>query len=295
MTSAPHIFDRALLRRRRERVAAGAHDHEFLLERVAEDLAERLEIVKRSFPVALDLGAHHGLLGRRIARLPNVGQIISMEASAKLLARCDGEKLLADGEFFPFGPHTLDLVVSGLSLQLVNDLPGTLIQIRHALKPDGLFLASMLGGATLNELRQAWVIAEDELLGGASPRVAPFADVREMGGLLQRAGFALPVVDADVVTVSYPDPISLMLELKQMGASNALLERSRRPATRRLLERASAIYADRFVSSNGRVTATFEILTLTAWAPHESQQQPLRPGSARSRLAEALGTKETKL
>ena len=187
----------------------------------------------------------------------------------------------------------MDLVVTALSLQLVNDIPGTLAQIRRALKPDGLMLAALLGGETLKELRQSWLVAEEEICGGASLRVAPFADVRDLGGLLQRAGFALPVADSDVVRVTYATPLALMQELRGMGASNMMSERRRVPVTRRLLLRAAEVYVERFALPDGRVPATFEIITLTAWAPHESQQKPLKPGSAQMRLAEALGTTET--
>ncbi len=192
----------------------------------------------------------------------------------------------------PFAPASLDLVVSGLALHHVNDLPGSLVQIRRALKPDGLFLAALLGGETLKELREAWLIAEDEVSGGASPRVAPFADVRDLGGLLQRAGFALPVADTDVVRVTYASPLDLMREIKAMGASNVLTARRRVPVTRTLLFRAAEVYAERFALADGRIPATFEIITLTAWVPHESQQKPLQPGSAKARLADALGVME---
>lgn len=289
------IFDRRLIARRRDRAAAGIDAHAFLLERVAEDFAERLAIVRRSFPLALSLGAAHGLLARRLRETGTVGAIFEAELSPRLLALCRGPAVVADEEFLPFGDGALDLVVSGLSLQLVNDLPGALVQIRRALKPDGLLLAALLGGQTLSELRQAWLQAEAETEGGASPRVAPFADVRDLGGLLQRAGFALPVVDSDLVRVAYPSPLALMREIKAMGGSNPLVQRSRRPATRRLLVRASEIYTERFARPDGKVEATFEIITLTAWVPHESQPKPLRPGSAKSRLADALGTTERKL
>lgn len=294
--SDPHlIFDSALLTARRNRAAATAAAYDFLLHRVADDLAERLAIVRRDFPVALDLGSHHGVLGREIGASANVGHLISFDPAARMLAEAPPPRVLGRLDELPFAPATLDLVVSGLSLQLVDDLPGTLVQIRRALKPDGLLLAALLGGRTLTELREAWLAAEDEVLGGASPRVAPFADVRDLGGLLQRAGFALPVVDSDTVTVTYADPLALMREIKAMGYSNMLTERRRVPVTRGLLLRAAEIYAERFGLAGGRVPATFEILTLTAWAPHESQQQPLKPGSAKARLADALGVPERKL
>lgn len=292
MTAHPSIFDRTLLNRRRTRAASLAPAHDFLLRHVSEDMADRLSLIARTFPVGLNLGAHTGALGRRLRQLGSIGQLIDSDASGAMLAHCDGPLLAADEEFLPFGPGKLDLVVSGLSLQLANDLPGVLLQVRQALKGDGLFLAALLGAGSLAELREAFIIAETEIYGGATPRVAPFADVRTLGGLLQRAGFALPVADVDTLTVTYAHPFALMQELKAMGASNALAERSRRPMTRRLLTRAADVYAERFGTPDGRVPATFEIVTLTGWAPDPSQPKPLRPGSARTRLADALGVPE---
>jgi len=294
--SNPHpIFDAALLQHRRDRAAPTADAHDFLLQRVADDLAERLSIVRRAFPQAADLGSHHGVVARRIAACPNVGRLVSFDPSPALLAQAPAPRVQGSLEALPFAEAALDLVVSGLSLQLIDDLPGTLLQIRRALKPDGLLLAALLGGETLRELRDAWLLAETEVLGGASPRVVPFADVRDLGGLLQRAGFALPVADSDLVRATYASPLALMADLKGMGASNMLVERRRVPVTRRLLQRACDIYTERFALADGRVPATFEILTLTAWAPHASQPQPLKPGSAKARLADALGVRERKL
>lgn len=292
MPAQAHIFDRRRLNEQRERAAAGIAHHDFLLARVADDLAERLAIVRREFGVTVNLGAHHGLVSRRIRTLDHVGLVIDVERSPALLAQCAGPRVLADEEALPFADASVDLVISGLALQHVNDLPGTLVQIRRILKPDGLFLASLLGGETLKELRAAWLEAEAEVEGGASPRVAPFVEVRALGALLQRAQFALPVTDADTVTVTYGSALALMRELKAMGAGNALRERRRRPTTRATLLRACQIYEQRFADRRGRIQATFEILTATAWAPHESQQVPLAPGSARARLADALGTTE---
>jgi len=289
------IFDRDLLARRRNRHARAAQAHDFLLARVADDLAERLALIRRVFPLAANIGAHHGLVSRAIRGTAGIERIVDVERSLELLRRCEGLRVVADEEALPFAAASLDLAVSGLALHLVNDLPGTLVQIRRALKPDGLMLAALLGGETLKELRQSWLAAEAEVTGGASPRVAPFADVRDLGALLQRAGFALPVVDSEIVTVTYASPLALMAELKAMGASNMLVARRRRPVTRRLLTRAAEIYAERFATADGRVPATFEILTLTAWAPDESQPKPLRPGSAQARLADALGVPEGKL
>ena len=292
MTSDHHIFDRGLLVRRRDRAAADAAAHEFLLARVADDFAERLSAIQRRFPVALDLGAYHGVVGRRLGQVPGVEMVISAEVAPRLLARCAAPRVRADAEALPFRDQSLDLVVSRLSLHLVNYLPGALVQIRRALKPDGLLLAALLGGDTLIELRNAFLAAEEEVEGGASPRVAPFADVADLGGLLQRAKFALPVVDADRITVTYPDALALMRELRAMGAANAMAQRRRTPLRRHTLQRVVEIYQERFGLPGGRVPATFEIVTLTAWAPHESQQQPLRPGTAKARLADALGTTE---
>ena len=293
MNEAPHIFDRPLLTGHRNRAAVNAAAHDFLLARVAEDFAERIAIVNRTFASGMNLDAHHGLLSRSLRKLPNVGAIIDADLSTSMLAQCDGPTLIADAEALDLPAGSIDLLVSGLSLHLVNDLPGALIQIRRALKPDGLFLAALLGGDTLRELREAWFLAEEELSGGVSPRIAPFADVRAMGGLLQRAGFALPVADTDTVTVTYQTPYHLMRELKGMGASNMLTQRRRIPVTRKLLMRAAEIYTERSGLPDGRVRATFEIITLTAWVPHDSQPKPLKPGSATTRLADALKARPT--
>lgn len=284
----PHLFDLTVLDRHRTRAAATADTCDFLLARAADDIVERLAFVNRTFLLALDLGAHHGLLGRRLQGLAGITLLTSLEPNAALLARCASPRLQADLEALPVADASQDLVVSALSLQWVNDLPGTLVQVRNALKPDGLFLAAMLGGATLTELRQAWLVAETELTGGASPRVAPFADVRDLGGLVQRVGFALPVIDSDNFTVTYPDPLTLMREIRAMGASNMLTDRRRVPVTRRLLMRAAEVYAEQFALPDGRIPATFEILTMTAWRPSPSQPQPLRPGSAQVSLKDVL-------
>lgn len=292
MTADHLIFDRALLTRRRARAATTAHAHDFLLARVAEDLTWRLSLIKRQFPTALNLGAHHGLVGRAVRALPGVAVVIDTDLSPQFLARCDGPTAVADEEALPFAPRSLDLVVSGLALQFVNDLPGALVQIERSLKPDGLFLAAMLGGQTLTELRQSFVAAETETTGGASPRVSPFADVRDLGSLLQRAGFALPVTDSEVVEVGYPSALELMHDLRGMGATNVLVERSRRPLRRSTLLRVAEYYQQNFSRPDGRIRATFEILTLTGWSPHASQPKALEPGSATGRLADVLGVPE---
>jgi SAM-dependent methyltransferase len=285
MAQAPEIFDRRLLRARRARAAALGPET-FLLDRVAEDLAERLSAVLRPFEVGVDLGTPQPAVRRALAG--KVGTIIAASPSAREAPLV----VIADEEALPFHNASLDLIVSGLALQFVNDLPGALVQIRRALKPDGLFLAALIGGESLMELREAFSAAEVEVEGGVSPRVAPFADLRDLGALLQRAGFALPVTDIDRITVRYASPLRLMQDLRRMGATNVLAARRRTPLRRATLRRMMEIYAERFADPDGRVRATFEIVWLSGWAPHESQQQPLAPGSAKTRLAEALGTME---
>lgn len=285
--SAPLVFDRALLRARRRRaVALGAET--FLLDRAVEELVDRLAVVLRQFDRAVDLGTPGGALARALVGHPKIGATIAVGLDARA-------GVVADEEALPFAEASLDLVVSALALQTVNDLPGALVQVRRALKPDGLFLAALLGGATLTELRQSFASAEDECDGGVSPRVAPFIDVRDMGALLQRAGFALPVTDVDKFTVRYASPFALMADLRRMGATNPLAERRKTPLRRATLLRMAEIYAAQFSDSDGRVRATFEIVWLSGWTPHESQQKPLRPGSATTRLADALGTKEVRV
>jgi SAM-dependent methyltransferase len=289
MADNPMIFDRALLRRRRRRAAA-LGPATFLLDRVAGDLAERLATVLRRFELAVDLGTPGDAVRNALVRLESVGRIVAADVMPDA-AR--GEIVVAaDEEALPFGDATLDLVVSALALQFVNDLPGVLVQIRRALKPDGLLLAALIGGETLTELRQSFATAESDIEGGVSPRVAPFADLRDLGALLQRAGFALPVADVDRVTVRYDSVFGLMHDLRRMGATNALLARRRTPLKRATLQRMAEIYAQRFADDDGRLRATFEVVWLSGWAPHPDQQQPLKPGSAKARLADALGTRE---
>ncbi len=292
MTGPELIFDRRLLRWRKARAAAAMSGYGFLLEHVVTDLAERLSIMQRQFGLGVDLGAHGAALSQGLMNTGKVTRMLRAASISQLSGAADAASVLCDEEALPFAPQSLDLIVSGLTLQLVNDLPGALLQIRQALKPDGLFLAAMLGGRTLEELRAAFASAEIETAGGLSPRVAPFADVRDLGRLLQRAGFALPVADTEVLRVTYPTPLALMRELKAMGASNLLRDRRKVPLRRATLAAAATNYARDFGDAAGRVAATFEIVTLTGWAPHASQQQPLRPGSARGSLAAAV-TKPT--
>ncbi len=290
-SDSPPIFDRQLLRVRRRRAATMA-PATFLLDRVAADLGDRLGAVLRRFALALDLGTPGDGVRRALRGLGSVDTIVAAEAVWPPGGAPARPFVLADEEALPFGDAVFDLVVSALVLQFVDDLPGTLVQIGRALKPDGLFLAALIGGETLTELRQSFAVAESEVEGGASPHVAPFADLRDLGALLQRAGFALPVADIDRVTVRYDLVFALMHDLRRMGATNVLIDRRRVPLRRATLMRMAEIYGERFSDPDGRVRATFEIVWLSGWAPHPSQQQPLRPGSAKVRLADALGTRE---
>jgi len=289
--ASPLIFDRALLRSRRRRAAALA-PATFLLDRVADDFAERLGTVLRRFELVLDLGTPGPAVRSALARLESVGTIVAAEAIPQASASGAAAYVAADEEALPFREAAFDLIVSGLALQFANDLPGVLVQIRRALKPDGLFLAALFGGDTLTELRQSFAVAESEIEGGASPHVAPFADLRDLGGLLQRAGFTLPVTDVDRLTVRYDSAFALMRDLRRMGATNVLLDRRRTPLRRASLMHMAEIYVQRFADADGRVRATFDIVWLSGWAPHPSQQQPLKPGSAQARLADVLGTRE---
>lgn len=278
------VFDRALYRRRLAAALAEGYP-DFLLARCADDLAERLSAVLRRFAVAADLGS----------ALPLATPVLRQKADGVLRlaeAAGAGADIVGDLETLPFAAASLDLSASLLALHAVNDLPGTLLQIRRSLRPDGLFIGCLLAGQSLTELRQSLLAAEVEVSGGASPRVAPFADLRDLGSLLQRAGFALPVVDSELVTVRYGDLFGLLRDLRAMGWANALLERSRKPLRRAVLLRAAELYAERFADPDGRLRASFEIVWLSGWAPHESQQKPLRPGSAKARLADALGVTE---
>ncbi|MGE5514659.1 MAG: methyltransferase domain-containing protein [Bacteroidota bacterium] len=291
MADPIRIFERPLLRKRRDRAAPQFANHDFLVREVAERLADRLSDVTRSFPLALDLGCHTGELADTLAGRGGIETLVQCDLSPRMAARAAANgnpTVAADEEWLPFADASFDLVLSCLSLHWVNDLPGTLLQIRRVLKPDGLFVCAMLGGDTLKELRQALAEAEIAEEGGLSPRVSPFADVRDLGGLLQRAGFALPVVDSDTVDVAYADPMRLLADLRGMGETNAVVEQRKGLTRRATLLHALQRYQQLFADSLGRVPATFQVLTMTAWTPHASQQQPLPPGAGKASLAEAL-------
>lgn len=290
MPDSMRVFDRRLVRNRRDRVASRLSDYDFLYREVADRLADRLDDIRRSFPLALDLGCHTGILTEMIADRGGIDTLIHCDLAPRMAAASPRPAIAADEELLPFADGAFDLVLSALSLHWVNDLPGALAQIRRALRPDGLFLAAMFGGQTLKELRQVLADAEIAGEGGLSPRVSPFVDVRDAGNLLQRAGFALPVADAETITVHYRDPLRLLADIRGMGEANATIERRKRFTRRSTVFDALLRYRDAYAGDDGRVPATVQVIYLTAWAPDPSQPKPLRRGSAQSSLAAALAT-----
>jgi SAM-dependent methyltransferase len=296
MSDTPQIFDRKLLRARLKRFDGLYNSANFLKARVTEDMIETLSAINRHFDLALELNARDQGFADTLANSDAAGRIgflIQSDIDGGLMH--DGARLVLDEETLPFGDDSLNLIVSGLGLHWANDLPGVLVQIRRALKPDGLFIGTMFGGETLKELRTCLMEAEIEVRGGYGPRIAPFAEAYDVIALMRRIGFTMPVVDSDKVTVSYDNPLALMRDLRAMGEGNVMQLRPRKGLNRAIISRASEIYFERFVDDEGRITATFEIITLSGWKAHESQQTPLKPGSAKVRLADALGVKEGKL
>uniref|UniRef100_A0A7C1T3Q5 Methyltransferase domain-containing protein n=1 Tax=Agrobacterium albertimagni TaxID=147266 RepID=A0A7C1T3Q5_9HYPH len=282
------IFDEALIARNRARaLARNAAGSDFLLELAARELADRLSLVERRFDDAVELFGGTGLTAKAALATGKIGALRRIETDARF-GEAENPVTVSGYESVPLEPQSVNLILSPLSLHLTNDTPGMLIQMRRALKPDGLLLAAIPGSGTLSELREVLLAAETEIYGGASPRVIPFADIRDIGSLLQRAGFALPVIDEERFTVRYDHIFALIRDLKAMGMANPLLGRSRRPVSRKFFLRAAELYAERFADPDGRIRATFSIVFLSGWAPHESQQKPLKPGSAKMRLADAL-------
>lgn len=286
---AIEMFDRRQVRRQRQRAAASGSFVDFLKTMMVDDLLDRLVLINRRFSRVLDLGSHDGRLGQRLAA--QVESVIYADPADAWLSALPAA-VACDPDLLPFADETFDLVVSAGLLHWTNDLPGALIQINRAMKPDGLFMATFPGGGTLFELRRALFDAEEEVTGRVAPRVSPMIDVREAGALLQRAGFAMPVADSDNFTITYAHPLKLMEELRAMGEANALESRSRQPLRRDVLARAAELYAERFGMEDGRIPATVEIISLSGWAPGPGQPKPLRPGSAKVRLADALGVQE---
>ncbi len=290
----PRLFDRDLLRTRRNRHASDMHQYNFLAHRAFDDMCDRVESITRDFPDALILGGGPGLreaLGGREAGA-KINWLAQSDFSPRLAGQLAPPSLCLDEEQFPFADHSLDLVLAPLGLHWTNDLPGVLVQIQRALKPDGFFASALLGGSTLTELRQCLLTAETELTGGASARVSPMAGTFDMAALLQRAGFAMPVADVDRMTVRYDNAFALMKDVRGMAETSVLTQRPERRATRGLFLRAAEIYAERFADPDGRIRATFEIVHAAGWAPHPDQPKPKRPGSATHRLADALGVEE---
>ena len=292
----PALFDRRLLVRRRDRAAHAFQDYDFLHARAADDLLDRVESVTRDFDTCLVLGGG-GAIGRALADRPGarskINHLIETDLSPRMARLSDQTAVCLDEEALPLAPQSVDLVISCLNLHWTNDIVGALIQINHALKPDGFFAGALLGGATLTELRQSFQKVTDE--DPAPRRVSPFADTVDMAGLLSRAGFTLPVVDQETYTVRYDTLFALMADLRAMGMVNPLLGRSNKPVSRRFFLRAAELYAERYSDPDGRIRASFSVIYVSGWSPHESQQKPLKPGSAKVRLADALNTEEIKL
>ena len=292
--TVPILFDQQLIRQHRQRAASNYADFAYLKDAAAARLADRLELMRRDFDLCLDVGAHDGRLAQHFAGLGKIGHMIHTDSAETfaIAAKQHGPVVVhALGEL-PYKPESFDAVFSCLSLHWVDDLPGLMMQARQLLKPDGLLLVSLLGGNSLTELKQALAEAEQHITGGFSPRCAPMADIRDIGGLMNRAGLALPVADSDRLTVNYPHMFKLMSDLRGMGEQNALLARLKTPTRRQVFLRAAEIYQQRFGQADGQIPASFEIVTVTGWAPHESQQKPLRPGTAAHRLASALESDE---
>jgi NADH dehydrogenase [ubiquinone] 1 alpha subcomplex assembly factor 5 len=304
--TVPLLFDQQLIRQHRQRVSRDYADFAFLKDAAAARLADRLEVIRRNFDLCLDLGAHDGRLAQHFAQhfvkdsagSVKIGHMIQADPAvgfALAATNCGsghGSGIVHALDQLPYKAESFDAVFSCLSLHWVDDLPGLMMQARRLLKPDGLLLISLLGGNSLIELRQVLAEAEQDITGGLSPRCAPMADIRDIGGLLGRAGLALPVADSDRLTVHYPHMFKLMADLRGMGEQNALLARLKTPTRRGVFYRAAEIYQQRFGQADGQIPASFEIVTVTGWAPHESQQKPLRPGSAAQRLATVLESDE---
>jgi SAM-dependent methyltransferase len=286
------IFDKARIAANRHRALLNNDPKAaFLLDIAADEMAERLAVVERTFETAVELHGATGAAAHAAMATGKIGSLTRIESESAYINSGDGF-IEAPLEDVPLEPQSVNLVLAPLSLHLTNDTPGVFIQIKRALKPDGLFLAAIPGSGTLQELREVLLATEIEMTGGASPRVIPFADVRDVGGLMQRAAFALPVIDTETYTVRYDSLFPLMKDLRAMGMGNPLADRSRKPLTRAFFLRAAEIYAERYADPDGRIRATFSIIYVSGWAPHESQQQPLRPGSAKARLADALKVEE---
>lgn len=288
-----HVIDHdILLKRRRRAEKSDGKTADFLLKYVNQEMDERLSVIERKFTTAIQLHGFTNDLAQRIQRRDQADEFQIIDWHKQ---NTDKTTLLSSLEQLPDISPKADLIVSPLALHLTNDTPGVFIQINKALAPDGLFSGAVLGAGTLRELRESLLVAETELYGGVSARVMPFADIRDFGGLLQRAGFTLPVIDSENLTVRYEDLFALMKDLRAMGMTNPLTERSLNPVSRAFFTRANEIYHERFSDPDGRIRASFNIIYLNGWKAHDSQQKPLKPGSAKQRLADALNVDEIKI
>ncbi len=291
----PEIFDQQLLRHRLRRAATGDIANDFLRQRIAEDIASRISLIKREFELCAVFGDKFAQLAEAVESLPNLDTLVSINSIAGNKTVSAHHMLVGGEERLPLANESINLAISPLTLQFANDLPGALIQLQRCLKPDGLFIGAFLGGDTLVELRDALLSAEVDIRGGATPRIHSRVDIRDLGTLLQRAGFALPVVDSDRMTVTYRSTLHLMHDLRALGLTNILAQGANSSLNRRILGRLEEIYHDRYPAADSRIRATFEIIYLTGWAPHESQQKPLKPGSAKTRMADVFKTQEISL
>jgi SAM-dependent methyltransferase len=284
MNNEIFVFDRNLVKKRRNRAAPYLSEHGFLFDWSISQISERLNDIKRSYNSALKIGQRGDGFDKEAY---GIKEFYTLDIADKL-----SPNVIADEEVFPFATNSFDLVLSALNLHSINDLPGVLNQIKNSLKDDGLFIAALLGGETLHELRDVINLAEQEIVGGVSPRVAPFADMQQMGALMQRAGFNLPVIDSDKITVSYDNVFKLFKDLRLMGEGNTMLGRQKKYVGKEFFMKVAEDYSNKYAENNGRIVATFEIIFLIGWKPHESQQKPLKPGSAKQRLSNALKTEE---
>lgn len=298
MVVPPLIFDRKAVSRHRTRAGGITDATSVLLARNRDQLLDRLLDVKRTFSCALSLGCRSGLTAEHLKTERGIATVIAAdyaESFARQARNAGHVSVACDEEWIPFWTDAFDLIIAEHTLHWTNDLPGALIQLRRCLRPDGLFLASLFGGSTLHELRDAFISAESDLLGGVTPRVSPFVDVRDAGDLLMRAGLALPVADTDIIEMEYENLNALMSDLRLMGETNAVKDRHPGLSTPRLFAAVEQVYRQQHATKNGHLKASFEIVMLTGWAPSETQQKALIPGSAKGRLADALGAEESKL
>jgi SAM-dependent methyltransferase len=286
------VFDRHILRLRRERVARSIRDTHFFSQPIAQNLYDRASLIKKDLPIILDLSAGAGGLSDLLRTRPGTKTVISSDLSWRVLEKQSGPSVVADEEFLPFADGSLDAVFCNMGLHWVNDLPGTLSQIKRILKPDGVFIAALAGGQSLSELKESLMAAELAVTGGYRPRTSPLLDMRDMGALLQRAGFALPVIDSEMITVDYRDPMVLLSDLRAAAATNLTTHRAKTMTPRKVLFEAARMYQEKFQNTDGRIPASIEVIYAIGWRPHDSQQKPLKPGSASARLAEVLNTVE---